>query len=217
MRFPDAIVQDSPGRTDWKYVSASVKRTLYLVSDRTAMSNSNPVRPIGATSSESEPDESPRPRDERRSAPRVAPAALPTFTAHLVDGPGIEIVNVSKSGILTRSEARLMPGAMIGLRVLTADDSFVLFGRVVRSRLLSIAEGTPCYESALALSRDFPLLATSSHGSEIFEPQEQTARTDGSYPREIGRLNGAPIVLTVTAFSNEKHEDVLKAFDVKEN
>src|SRR5262245_52527188 len=73
---------------------------------------------------------------ERRSAPRVVVSDLPAFTAQLVDGPAIEIINVSRTGVLTRSEARLMPGAMIALRVLTAEENIVLFGRVVRSRLM---------------------------------------------------------------------------------
>jgi hypothetical protein len=155
---------------------------------------------------------------ERRSAPRVGATDLPTFAAQLVDGPVIEIVNVSRTGILTRSEARLMPGAMIGLRILTADDSFVLFGRVVRSRLLAIDDGTPMYESALALSQDFPLLAANSSSNALAASVVSAAATRRSeeYPLEIGRLSGAPIVLTVTAFVKQRREDVMKAFDCKE-
>jgi hypothetical protein len=149
---------------------------------------------------------------ERRSAPRLPTTQLPPFSAELVDGPSIEIVNVSRTGVLTRSEARLMPGAMIGLRVLTADESFVLFGRVVRSRLLSIAEGMPQYESALALAHDFPLLtATASLNLSL---GGEVPRREGGYPVEIGRLSGAPIVLTVTAFVKDRREDVLKALHI---
>src|SRR5262245_57239226 len=112
---------------------------------------------------------------ERRSAPRVDAAQLPGFSAQLVDGPTIEVVNASRTGVLTRSEARLMPGAMIGLRILTADDTVVIFGRVVRSRLLTNEGEKPYYESALALSRDFPLLAASSNTpAAIPEPQDVT-------------------------------------------
>jgi hypothetical protein len=155
------------------------------------------------------------PELERRGADRVSSADLPPFTAHIVDGPVIEVVNVSRTGILTRSEARLMPGAVIGLRVLTADDSVVLFGRVVRSRLLSIDQNKPLYESALALLREFPLLAASSSAGQ----QAQTSppgRSNEAHPVEIGRLNGAPVMLTVTAFENDPREDVMKAFDIPE-
>jgi hypothetical protein len=148
---------------------------------------------------------------------RVPATELPSFTAHLVDGPEIAVVNVSRTGILTRSEARLMPGAMIGLRVLTADDSFVIFGRVVRSRLLSVDGGTPAYESALTLSREFPLLATSSASIAAGAAPTLTRDPSGPYPLEIGRLAGAPIVLTVTAFAHESRENVLKTFDMADD
>jgi hypothetical protein len=172
------------------------------------------------TGSRRRPQGPPRGEGERRSTPRVPAADLPPFSAHLVDGPDVEVVNVSKTGILTRSHARLMPGAMIGLRVLTADDTFVLFGRVVRSSLLSVDGSQPVYESALALARDFPLLATSgTAAAAAAEPTRPAAdgRPDGPYPLEIGRLTGAPIVLTVTAFANEPRENVMKAFDVNES
>lgn len=150
-------------------------------------------------------------KSERRGAPRLNVADAPPFVAQLVEGPGIQVVNVSQTGILTRSEARLMPGSMIGLRILTADDSFVLFGRVVRSRLLTIDEGAPLYESALALSQEFPLLAASA-SSPMTAAVAETTRRSSEYPIELGRLSGAPIVLTVTAFVDQSREDVMKAF-----
>jgi hypothetical protein len=155
------------------------------------------------------------PPRERRAAPRVTAEQLPTFSAHIVDGPVIEVVNVSRNGILTRSAARLMPGAMIGLRILTADDSFLLFGRVVRSRLLSIDGGAPLYESALALSHEFPLLVASTNRPFV-ESGVPSERPDGEYPVEIGRLHGAPTVLTITAFANDTREQVMRALELDE-
>jgi hypothetical protein len=149
----------------------------------------------------------------------VSGAELPPFAAHLVDGQVIDVINVSRTGILTRSEARLMPGSMIGLRVLTSDDNVVLFGRVVRSRLLSINDEKPHYESALAFSRDFPLLSASAHPDQVAEidaAASDIARSTGAYASEIGRLHGSPTVLTVTAFAGDCRDAVLRAFDVEE-
>src|SRR4051812_31535234 len=104
----------------------------------------------------------PSAQGERRGAARINAAALPTFKAQLVDGATLEVVNVSKTGVLTHSSVRLLPGAMIGLRIVTETETFVVFGRVVRSRLLAVADGHARYESALALSRDFPLITDQS-------------------------------------------------------
>jgi hypothetical protein len=146
----------------------------------------------------------------------VAASQLPTFNAQLLEGPEIEVVNASKTGVLTRSQARLVPGAMIGLRVLTADESFVMYGRVVRSSLLSIADGVALYESALAFSSDFPLLSEDRVHFSTAEPGAfpDSPTPNHPFPREIGRLTGDPVVLTVTTFAGSRREDVLKALDV---
>ncbi|MGE3843420.1 MAG: hypothetical protein AB7I50_17755 [Vicinamibacterales bacterium] len=152
---------------------------------------------------------------ERRSATRVDGAHLTRLEAHLVDGPTVEIVNVSKTGILTRSQARLVPGSMIGLRVVTDSDTYVLFGRVVRSQLMSTEEGGQRYESALAFTQHFPLLADDSRITRVAPAPGKglvTGRTDRAYPIEVGQLSGAPIILTVSAFADER-QDVLKAIE----
>jgi hypothetical protein len=151
------------------------------------------------------------PPQERRKAPRVEAGSLPAMSAQLEDGYDIEVVNISKTGVLTRSHARLMPGAMIGLRVLTTDATFVLYGRVVRSRLLSIADGEPCYESALAFSSEFPLLSEDRVAPSVTAtPPAADRTTPGRYPAEIGRLTGEPTLVTVTTFAERSREEVLK-------
>jgi hypothetical protein len=157
----------------------------------------------------------PSPHGERRGAPRVLSSMLPAFTAKVVDGADVEIVNVSKTGALARSEARMLPGAMIGLRFLTSEAAFVVFGRVVRSSLLSIEDGKPLYESALVFSQVFPMLAEDPRAAMAAAPDVQPApaQAHGGYPAEIGRLGGDPTVLTVTAFASERPERVLQVFD----
>jgi hypothetical protein len=157
----------------------------------------------------------PAPCGERRGAPRVLSSMLPAFTAKVVDGADVEIVNVSKSGALARSEARMMPGAMIGLRFLTSEAAFIVFGRVVRSSLLSIEGGKPLYESALAFSQVFPMLAEDPQAAMATAPESQPVpvQAHDGYPAEIGRLGGQPTVLTVTAFADDRPERVLQAFE----
>jgi hypothetical protein len=156
-------------------------------------------------------------RVERRAAPRVPASALPALSARLLDGPGIDIVNLSRTGLLTRSQVRLVPGAMIGLRFLTADASLVIFGRVVRSSLVSIAEDEPLYESALALSHDLPPVRGLPQSAAAVPTAVVSVSPPphvGPYPREIGRPGGEPVVLTVNTSERDGHEDVLKVFDV---
>ncbi len=148
---------------------------------------------------------------ERRTATRVSGVQLKNVGAHLLDGPTVEIVNISKTGILTRSRARLMPGSMIGLRVATESDTYVLFGRVVRSMLISADAVDLQYESALAFTRDFPLVADDARVRSVGEPAEQRPGhgQDGNYPLEVGQPAGVPVVLTATAFADDRH-DVLR-------
>ncbi|MCL6641654.1 MAG: hypothetical protein K6T92_09830 [Candidatus Rokubacteria bacterium] len=114
--------------------------------------------------------------EDRRRAPRLPPSALPPCKARLVGGPEVEIVNVSRTGILTRSGARLMPGSAIGIRFITADTVFVLMGRVVRSRLVALRDGQPQYESALAFDKHLPLLNEDPVAPESLEALRYVAR-----------------------------------------
>jgi hypothetical protein len=169
--------------------------------------------------------------EDRRRAPRLPPSALPPCKARLVGGPEVEIVNVSRTGILTRSGARLMPGSAIGIRFITADAVFVLMGRVVRSRLVALRDGQPQYESALAFDKNLPLLSEDPVAPEVraavaASAPEDAARPGGvaaggaaalpPEPAEIGSPDGEPTVLTVVAFAEERGEDVLRALAINE-
>lgn len=170
--------------------------------------------------------------EDRRRAPRLPPSALPPCKARLVGGPEVEIVNVSRTGILTRSGARLMPGSAIGIRFITADAVFVLMGRVVRSRLVALRDGQPEYESALAFDKNLPLLnedpvapearaAGAAPGPDA--PSRPGGLADGAVaaalpagPVEIGSPDGEPTMLTVVAFAEKRGEDVLRALAINE-
>jgi hypothetical protein len=170
--------------------------------------------------------------EDRRRAPRLPPSALPPCKARLVGGPEVEIVNVSRTGILTRSGARLMPGSAIGIRFITADTVFVLMGRVVRSRLVALRDGQPQYESALAFDKNLPLLSEEPVAPEVraavaAPAPDQSLRPAGAAaggaaaalppePAEIGSPDGEPTVLTVVAFAEERGEDVLRALAINE-
>lgn len=174
----------------------------------------------------------PHPGEDRRRAPRLPPSALPPCKARLVGGPEVEIVNVSRTGVLTRSGARLLPGSAIGIRFITADAVFVLMGRVVRSRLVALQDGQPQYESALAFDKTLPLLneepvAPDVRAAIVAPPPDAAPAphdvTPGSAaavpppePAEIGTPDGEPTVLTVVAFAEERGEDVLRALAINE-
>lgn len=166
--------------------------------------------------------------EDRRGAPRLPPSALPPCKARLVGGPEVEIVNVSRTGVLTRSGARLLPGSAIGIRFITADAVFVLMGRVVRSRLVALQDGQPQYESALAFDKNLPLLNEEPDARAAVVPPADAvppprgvapgsaAANPPSEPAEIGTPDGEPTVLTVVAFAEERGEDVLRALAINE-
>lgn len=156
---------------------------------RTVPTRAGAVRPVAVV-------------DDRRSAPRFQPSTLPPLEVRLADGTAIDIVNISRTGLLARSRARLLPGAMIGLRIVAGQTTVMLMGRVVRASLVALDDEHPCYESALVFSQEFPLLAFDAHAATDAQPgavPRAATEPSGPYPVEIGRLNGSPTVLTVTA------------------
>jgi hypothetical protein len=126
---------------------------------------------------------------------------LPPLEVRLADGTAIDIVNISRTGLLARSRARLLPGALIGLRIVAGNTTVMLMGRVVRASLIALDGEHPCYESALVFSQEFPLLAFDAQAAEMAASTSPgpVSAPGGPYPMEIGRLNGNPTVLTVTA------------------
>ncbi|MBZ5496081.1 MAG: PilZ domain-containing protein [Acidobacteriia bacterium] len=97
---------------------------------------------------------------DRRTAPRQPPSVIPSLqSVELTNGNAVNLVNISRGGALVETEARMIPGVSICIRLVAADAVFMLRGRVLRSRALSLRGSTILYESAIAFNEELPLLA----------------------------------------------------------
>jgi hypothetical protein len=115
------------------------------------------------------------------------PAKPVSDVRNLIAGPEVKLLTISRAGALLESESRLFTGSHICLRLNAGDATFLLKGRVLRSRP-STPEGCAArYESAVAFEDDFVL-----HEEDLpraMKVERKPAR--GSRPRPAGEPPGA--------------------------
>jgi hypothetical protein len=96
---------------------------------------------------------------DRRKTPRFDPSVIPFLEAvHLVGGPEVKLVNISRGGALIESQERLSPGLSIMLKIATAETVYLLKGCILRYDVSSIDDTVPHYYSAIAFDEDFTIL-----------------------------------------------------------
>jgi hypothetical protein len=99
---------------------------------------------------------------DRRLARRIAPeATIWPREALLRPGREVVIVNLSTSGALIESQARVNPGARAALQFLTHSRREVL-GRICRCRVVRLSP--LWYEAAVAFDEPFAVSLSTSHG-----------------------------------------------------
>jgi len=109
----------------------------------------------------------------RRQYPRLKPSEVPGLkSAELSQGADIEIVNISRGGMLLETETRLGPDFKIILKVATNKGPFRVEGVVLRSAICSL-NGRPMYRSAVKFKKPFELLDK----SVILEPEKYNNET----------------------------------------
>jgi hypothetical protein len=96
---------------------------------------------------------------DRRTSPRLPPSAIPALKGvKLVAGPEVKLINISRGGALIESDSRLAPGSNLCLRLVTAENVYLLRGRVSRSRVAALAGSLLRYQSALTFDEEFTIL-----------------------------------------------------------
>lgn len=96
-------------------------------------------------------------RHRRRRLDDGTPPKPGPQTQDLVAGPEVRLLQISRAGALLESDSRLCTGSHICLRLNAGDATFLLKGRVLRSRASAPEGGTERYESAVAFEDDFVL------------------------------------------------------------
>jgi hypothetical protein len=131
----------------------------------------------------------PPPGPERRKSPRIPASQLPSVRASILAGPDVQVVNVSREGLLVESEVRLMPGVGVCLNLAIGDQADSIAGRIVRVDA-SLVEGRMKYRAAIALDQELVILDGAPSDSAR-EPAPQPPPVP-PYPRPTGVVQ--PIV-----------------------
>ena len=144
---------------------------------------------------------------DRRVSPRLKPSSVP-FLANVSFNQGydVEVVDISRGGMLLKTDVRLRPQTKIMLRLVTRGGVFKRTGCVLRSSIVSL-NGSPVYQAAVAFEDPFPML-----DSLMDNPAEQPKKTaskdradlieDKSGLQDIvpdGEGTRVPAILTVVA------------------
>ena len=94
----------------------------------------------------------------RRKAPRFDSSAIPDQKkVHLVDGPDVKLINISRGGALVETQERITPGSQVSLRLVAAETVYRLNGRILRCYVYEI-DKILTYQCAIAFDEDFTLL-----------------------------------------------------------
>ena len=162
-----------------------------------------------------------KPAVERRAAPRLSPSAIPSLkSVRLVAGPEVRLINISRSGALVESEARLSPGSNLCIRLVTEESMYLLKGRVVRARAAAFAGTTIRYQIAVAFDEELPILAgaeaeeLSSKIAESEKPPPDESRTAPSDSEADPDACESSPVVTVIANYADMDKDLQRMFEI---
>ena len=153
---------------------------------------------------------------ERRRWPRMPPSVIPSLkSTRLLVGTDVQLLNVSRGGVLLETEARMIPGTTICIRLVAADAVFVVRGRVTRSRA-SLMRGTALlYESAIEFDELLPTIlndAAAAARAESAAPPQNTKVAAGTLQGMPSPAEDKTAEFTVTAAVPTSGPDIRQIF-----
>jgi hypothetical protein len=92
--------------------------------------------------------------EERRREVRLDATTLPHLSAHLVRGPAVRLLDISRRGALVESDTPLRPGRSVSLRFATPDAELTLTGCVVRTTVSAVTKTHLKYRIGLSFGDD---------------------------------------------------------------
>jgi hypothetical protein len=128
---------------------------------------------------------------ERRLFARTPARELRDLQARLATGGEVLLVDLSRGGARLRSERRMLPGASLSLRLVTPDATFTIAGRVVRSRIMKLAEGGLGYDVAVAFNEPLQQVPNIPGAAEAHPVASEPPMATAS-PGESGNGPDAP-------------------------
>ena len=165
----------------------------------------------------------------RRAHTRLRAEDLKGLGARLASGAEIRLIDLSRGGAQFECDRRFLPNSTISLRLVTPDSTFVVSGRVVRSRIVRLERGGLGYNVAVSFNEPLqhlieeptpapapdaePAAATTTAATAV-EPTpsdadvtaEEAAAFEATAPT-------APTTMTVTAAVDRSGEELRDLFN----
>lgn len=161
-----------------------------------------------------------QPQRSRKERPNGSSPAQPVAQARdLIAGPEVKLLKISRAGALIESDSRLYTGSHIWLRLNAGDATFLLKGRVLRSRASTVEGCAAHYESAVAFEDDFVL-----HHETLLEPRRprpsRGSRLQAGEPRDAhssppaGGFGLPPTILSEALLSGQTGNDLRRILGI---
>lgn len=144
------------------------------------------------------------PHDDRRMHPRLAPHEVPWIReVKPITGDTARLLNISRTGVLLETTARLQPGRRSTIVIVNAEDQKERAeGTVIRTELVSIGpKGELIYRTAMAFAQELDLKLPQA------EPQavRETVAEAFAHPELEGPLHGLWATATGAARVSVSH------------
>jgi hypothetical protein len=111
------------------------------------------------------------PRSKRSRAPRLTGGELPwLFSIKLTWGPELQLVNISRSGLLVETGIRLTPGASTAFEIVGPATDLIVRARVIRTQVSAVDTIGVKYLAAAAFEQSFDSLLPADDHLESPEP-----------------------------------------------
>ena len=157
----------------------------------------------------------------RRAHARLPAENLTGLGAKLGNGAHVRLIDLSRSGAQFECERRFLPNAAVSLRLITADTTFVVTGRVVRSRIVRLDRGGLGYAVAVSLSEllqnllEEPADASSAPEASV-RPDTPEVAADVSAEEAAAfeaRVETAPTAVTVATVVEHSSDELRDLFN----
>lgn len=167
-----------------------IKPEIRLVSAR----DEDDVDPIGSMLRRVDEIAGPKDRDRRR-APRRPVSDVPwLWSARLGSGPELKLVDVSDTGVLVETAAKIAIGATVDLRLVGKETDLSVPARITRSEVSHVDALGVRYQMAAAFSRDLGLVERHAESVDTSAAALSNVLTRVLSGVDAGRTSIAPLV-----------------------
>lgn len=154
------------------------------------------MRPLNPTTA---PQENSSTADDRRKTPRFELGQVPWIREVKAGTDAARVVNISRSGVLLETTARLKPGRRSTLIIVgDLDERLRADADVIRTELVSIGSaGELVFRTALAFATEFDLRVEAAQEGPDGRERRDGLEAQESLAGQVGQAGLSPVVLQV--------------------